>query len=60
MKKNIIIPIIMLLFLPHSIYASPTTASSYTLMDYETGRIISAKNQNKASLVASISKIMTI
>ena len=59
MKKNIIIPIILFLFLPHSIYASTTTASSYTLIDYETGRVISAKNQNKTSLVASISKIRT-
>lgn len=59
MKKNIIISIIMLLLFPHSIYASTTTASSYTLIDYETGRVISAKNQNKTSLVASISKIMT-
>lgn len=59
MKKIIITIIIILIIIPHSVKASTQTASSYVLIDYETGRILSSKNENKQSLVASISKIMT-
>ncbi len=41
------------------IEASVDTANSYVLMDMDSGRVISAKNKDNPSLIASISKIMT-
>ena len=44
---------------PIKVEASTNTASSYVLMDMNTGRILSSKNESSSHLIASISKIMT-
>ena len=41
------------------VLASTNTASSYVLMDQNTGRILTGKNYNNPMLIASITKIMT-
>lgn len=57
MKK--IILILFLLFVPISVEALASTATSAVLMDMDSGRILYEKNKNEQRLVASISKIMT-
>lgn len=58
MKKILIIFIAIFLFIP-KIKASTITAHSYTLMDMNTGRVLSSKNKDNPMLIASITKIMT-
>lgn len=40
-------------------YASTSTASSYILMDMDSGNVIQSKNKDTPMLIASITKIMT-
>lgn len=56
MKKLLII---LLLFIPSSIKALDVSASSYILMDMDSGRVLIGENIHKIRSVASISKIMT-
>ena len=49
--------IVLFLFLPLKCYA--ISAESYVVMDYDTGRVLMSKNENKKKLIASTSKIMT-
>jgi len=43
----------------NTIDASTNTASSYILMDMDSGRVIDGKNKDTPMLIASITKIMT-
>ena len=56
MKK---ILLFILLIFPLSVKAYTPTASSYTVMDMDTKRVLYSYNQHEARLIASISKIMT-
>ena len=55
MKK--IIVLIMVLF-PFNVFG--ISASSYIVMDSDNNRVLEGSNINKQSLIASITKIMTI
>lgn len=54
MKK---ILFMLLLLIPFSVYG--ISASSYIVMDMDSGRVLEGKNIDKESLIASITKIMT-
>ena len=58
MTKIIIFIISFFIFFPNT-YASTNTASSYILMDQETGRVLQGKDVHNKRLIASITKIMT-
>ena len=55
--KNTLLFIILLLLFPLSTFAH--SASSVTVMDMDTNRVLYSYNQNEKRLIASISKIMT-
>ena len=54
--KKIFLFFIILLF-PLRVQA--TSAESYVVMDYDSGRVLESKNENKEKLIASTTKIMT-
>ena len=54
MKKIILF---LFLFIPIRCYA--LSAEAYVVMDYDTGRILMSKNEDKQKLIASTTKIMT-
>ncbi len=54
MKKIIVVLIMILLVIPINI-----NASSYIVMDQNSGRVLNGSNYNESSLIASITKIMT-
>ena len=58
MKKIIVIILLLFISIPN-IKASTDTASSYVLMDLDSGRVLSEKNMHSQKLIASITKIMT-
>lgn len=58
MKRVLLFFILFIIFIP-KINASVDSASSYVLMDAETGRVLLSKNMDKKFLIASITKIMT-
>lgn len=58
MKRVLLFFLLFIMFIP-KINASLNSASSYVLMDEETGRVLLSKNMNNKSLIASITKIMT-
>ena len=58
MKKIIIFIISFFIFFPNT-FASTNTASSYILMDQESGRVLQGKDIHNKRLIASITKIMT-
>ena len=57
-KKIIVIILLLFISIPN-IKASTDTASSYVLMDLDSGRVLSEKNMHSQKLIASITKIMT-
>lgn len=58
MKKIILILVLFITF-NSNVYASVNSASSYTLMDAKTGRVLLSKDKDNSMLIASITKIMT-
>ena len=54
MKKILFLFILLLPF-----YVKGISASSYIVMDMESGRVLEGKNINKQSLIASTTKILT-
>ncbi len=58
MKKIILILVLFITF-NSNVYASVNSASSYTLMDAKTGRVLLSKDNDNSMLIASITKIMT-
>lgn len=59
MKKLVVIISLILLLIPMNTYALGESASSITIMDIDSGRVLYGKNQNEQRLIASITKIMT-
>ena len=59
MKKTVVIICLMLFLIPINTYALGESATSITIMDTDTGRVLYSKNQNEERLIASITKIMT-
>ena len=64
MKKFIIFFLVFFIFLTNIVFATDNTtpnvdAQSAILMDYKTGRILFAKNENEPLAMASTTKIMT-
>lgn len=59
MKKIIIFFSIVLLLIPTKIFAIGQNASSITVMDMDTKRVLYSKDQDTSKLIASITKIMT-
>lgn len=58
MKKIFIVIICFFILIPN-VYASTSSASSYILMDMNSGRVLQGKDINNKRLIASITKIMT-
>lgn len=58
MKKLLLLLLCLNLFIPHG-HASTTSASSYVLLDQNTGRVLASKDMHSSRLIASITKIMT-
>lgn len=58
--KKIILFLLCLSFLIPKVKASTSSASSYILMDEESGRVLLSKDMHSKRLIASITKIMTI
>lgn len=58
MKKILVVLIIIIISFP-KVQASTTSASSYILMDQNTGRVLLSKDKDSQRLIASITKIMT-
>ena len=58
MKKVLLFSLLFFSFIAN-VNASTNTASSYVLMDMDTGRVIESKNKDTPMLIASITKIMT-
>ena len=58
MKKLFVILFSSFVFIPNT-YATTSSASSYILMDAQTGRVLQGKDINNQKLIASITKIMT-
>ncbi len=58
MKKVLVVIILLIMFIP-VVNANTSSASSYTLMDSTTGRVLVSKDMNSRRLIASITKIMT-
>lgn len=58
MKKILVVFISILIFMPE-VKSSTTSASSYILMDQNTGRVLLSKDKDSQRLIASITKIMT-
>ena len=56
MKKIILL---ILIILPITVKAYTPSASSYTVMDMDTKRVLQSGNQHEERLIASITKIMT-
>lgn len=56
MKKILFIGLLLLIFIPK---VEAIQAESYVVMDYDTGRILEGKNEDKEKLIASTTKIMT-
>lgn len=54
MKKLLLL---LILFVPIEVYA--VSAESYVVMDYDTGRVLMSRNEDKEKLIASTTKIMT-
>ena len=59
MKKLLVIISLVLFLIPMNTYAIGESATSITVMDTDTGRVLYSKNQNEERLIASITKIMT-
>ena len=59
MKKLVVIISLILFLIPMNTYALGESATSITVMDTDTGRVLYRKNQNEQRLIASITKIMT-
>ena len=64
MKKFIIFFLVFFIFLTNIVFATDNTtpnvdAQSAILMDYKTGRVLFAKNENEPLAMASTTKIMT-
>ena len=59
MKKILILLILLLLFIPKSIYALSLSCRSCILMDMDSGRILFERDANNPRLIASTTKIMT-
>jgi len=59
MKKLVVIISLVLFLIPMNTYAIGESATSITVMDTDTGRVLYSKNQNEERLIASITKIMT-
>lgn len=57
--KKIFIVLFSFSIFTSNIYASTKSANSYVLMDMNTNIVLSSKNMNTPSLIASITKIMT-
>ena len=57
MKKLLLFFLLLSIFLP--VKASTDTASSYVLMDMDSGRVLESKNMHSKKLIASITNIMT-
>lgn len=57
--KKILVFLIIFFLLINKTDASITTASSYVLMDMDSGRVIQSKDKDHPRLIASITKIMT-
>ena len=60
MRKVMVILSLVLFLTPIKTYAIGESAHSITVMDIDSGRVLYGKNQNEESLIASITKIMTI
>ena len=58
MKKILVVFISILILMPE-VKSSTTSASSYILMDQNTGRVLLSKDKDSQRLIASITKIMT-
>ena len=58
MKKILVVFISALILMP-IVKSSTTSASSYILMDQNTGRVLLSKDKDSQRLIASITKIMT-
>ena len=56
MKKTLLL---ILIILPISVSAYTPSASSYTIMDMDTKRVLQSGNQHEERLIASTTKIMT-
>ena len=57
MKKILVVFISILILMPE-VKSSTTSASSYILMDQNTGRVLLSKDKDSQRLIASITKIM--
>ena len=58
MKKVLLFSLLFFLGINYC-HASTSTATSYVLMDMNSGRVIESKNKDTPMLIASITKIMT-
>lgn len=58
MKKILVVFISILILMPE-VKSSTTSASSYILMDQNTGRVLLSKDKDSQRLIASITNIMT-
>lgn len=59
MKKLVVIISLVLFLIPMNTYALGESATSITVMDIDSGRVLFSKNQKEERLIASITKIMT-
>ena len=58
MKKVLLFSLLFFLVINYC-HASTSTATSYVLMDMNSGRVIESKNKDTPMLIASITNIMT-
>ena len=58
MKKILVVFISILILMPE-VKSSTTSASSYILLDQNTGRVLLSKDKDSQRLIASITNIMT-
>ena len=58
MKKVLLFSLLFFLGINYC-HAATSTATSYVLMDMNSGRVIESKNKDTPMLIASITKIMT-